>query len=469
MSKTITIGLIGRPNVGKSTLFNRLVGARQAVVADVAGTTRDAVTGEFRWNGRGYRVVDLAGWEPTAGKVTSAADAAATRISIDAQKQIQRYLEEADVLVWVVDGTEPAHPRDADLNRLAHRLGKPVILAINKCDHPGHRDRVWEFSRYGFPEMVPVSALHGTGVDDVLAAVERVAPRDNKIISEIESRNDRELRLCIVGRPNVGKSTLLNALAGEDRAIVSPVAGTTRDAIDTVIPSPKIFGSVYTPWEQVRVIDTAGLRRRGAITAGIEAWSAVRTYQAIDQADLVLCVIEASENLTHQDLQIVQRAVTAGKGLLILVNKWDVVLQAQEVAPGTEEEARLRKAYREELVSFAPFLHWTSILFMSARDALYLESIGQEIIRIYQAWNRSYSADELQPLVPILARLPRLQNILRLTFQHARPPVFHVVVEGRRIPHFSTMRAIENVLRRELDIGPTVIKVWAEPTVAKNT
>jgi GTP-binding protein len=273
---------------------------------------------------------------------------------------------------------------------------------------------------------------------------------------------ERELKLAITGRPNVGKSTLLNALVGEERAVVSPIAGTTRDAVDTVLPASNLFGDIFTRWRTVRVVDTAGIRRRGSIDRSIEGWSVLRSYDAIDAADVTLLLLDATEGLVHQDTQVMQRVVDAGKPLVLIINKWDLILKEKDIIAGTEEDDAAQEAFLDDLRRKLQFISWVQVLFLSAATGLHVKVIGKLVNNAYVAWSKVIDQDELDELAKEIKKFPRLNNLKKITFEHSQPPVFHIHTEGKAAPHFSTRRYVENVLRDYFELGPTPIKIWSE-------
>ena len=436
-----TIGLVGRPNVGKSSLFNRLIGKRLAVVADLAGTTRDRIEASIELDGTTALLFDLAGIEPQLD---------GTELSANVQEQIMVSLAKADVLVWVVDGKQGADPRDADLARLLRRYGRPVIVAVNKCDNPEADVAEFEYTQFGLQPVLTLSAIHGRGIRELRQALSAVLPKDK----EIAVKTPEQMSIAIVGRPNVGKSTLLNRLAGETRAVVSPVAGTTRDAVHIQIG-------------RIRLVDTAGVRRRGKVGHEVEAWSVVRTMDAVDSSDVAILLLDATEGMTHQDLQVAQLITDSGRALILAINKWDLVLEKEGIVAGQEKEIELQEQYLNRLQRQAPFLYWAQVLFLSAIDGLNVEQIERLAERAYRDWSFMPSKEDLRHLTSQLQRMPRLKNLLGLECPHSRPPVFILKIEGKTLPHFSTHRAAENAIRTYFEIGSTPIKIWSDLSVPK--
>ncbi len=459
------IALVGRPNVGKSTLFNRLSHQRLAVVSDIAGTTRDRLENIIKIQDRQMRLVDMAGLEPVLS--------APSELRLGMQQQVQKALHEASVVLWIVDAREGVTYQDEQVSLLLRNLNVPVIVIANKCDHPDHEISALEFAQFGFEEIVPISAIHARGIDELEEAIAKVIPapiveETDEEVPDLEPEEDnRELSVAIVGRPNVGKSTLLNALVGDERALVSALAGTTRDSVDSVIPSRNIFQSTFTRWLTIRLVDTAGIRRAGKIGRSIEGWSVLRSIDAIDRAQLVILMLDGVEGLVHQDLQVAEQAVQAGRGLILLVNKWDLVLAKKEALPGSAEDQKLQEAFLAQLRKEIPFLHWVQVVFISAERAINLESMGKVLLRAYNAWSTTPSEEDLLNFTYILREHPKFKNLQKITLEHSQPPTFHIHVEGKALPHFSSVRMLDNEIREAFQIGPTPMKIWVVPSVKK--
>lgn len=448
------VTLVGRPNVGKSTLFNRLVGKRQAIVAEIAGTTRDRLEQEVEWDGNYFLLTDIAGIELSLTQNTE--------LARGTQAQVEKALESADLLVWVVDGASGITQPDRTVSKVLRKTGKPILVVVNKCDHNDHDDRQFEFSQFGFKDMLPVSALNRRGINELLDFIV-----DNLPVGKIPHDDSRELRLSIVGRPNVGKSTLLNELVGNERSVVSSEPGTTRDIVDSSVSAGQIFGKTFTQWNTVKIIDTAGIRRRGKIGLGIEKWSLSRTLVAVENSEVVLFLIDAMEGMVHQDMQISQEIVKAGRAVILMVNKWDLVLEMKGIIPGTPEEKTAQEVFLNHLRLAAPFLAWIQVVFISAKEKINTHVIGQLVIQAYAGWDLQVSEKELGELTLELQHTPRLKNLQKITLEHSKPPVFHLHIEGRTLPHFSTIRYVENVLREVFPIGPSPIKIWSVTSLEK--
>jgi GTP-binding protein len=330
------LALVGRPNVGKSTLFNRITGRRKAIVHDLPGVTRDRNYGTAEWSGRKFLVIDTGGFEPEA----------VSALKRQVQEQTRLAIEEADAIVFLFDGKAGLHPLDREAVDELRKVKKPVFFVANKIDSPARESGVYEFFALGVDEILPVSAEHGLGVGEILDRVVKAFPAE----SESETEADLEARplaLAVVGRPNVGKSTLVNRLLGYERSVVDAAPGTTRDALDT----PLVFaGRTYT------LIDTAGIRRKARIADRVERYSVVRSLSSIDRGDIIIYLIDAAEGVTSQDAQILAYAAERGKALVLAVNKWDAVA-AEKKEP---------RAYREEVYYRLAFVDYAPVKFISA-------------------------------------------------------------------------------------------------------
>jgi GTP-binding protein len=331
MSKP-TVAIVGRPNVGKSTLFNRILGGRRAIVSERPGTTRDRHFGDAEWQGRRFWVVDTGGLVPHSGDSLDRA----------IRRQVEFALDESDVILYVVDGREGLNPVDHAIAELLRKAGRPVLLAVNKLDNLEHSTEQYGFYSLGFGDPVGVSAAVGKGSGDLLdAIVERLPPYD-------PAEAEETINVAVVGRPNVGKSSLVNRLLGEERLVVAPQAGTTRDAIDSIL---RFQGKT------LNFIDTAGLRRRAKVEDDLEFYSSLRTERAIERAHVAVLVVDATVGLHNQDLRIATQAWEQGSGLIILVNKWDLV---------ENKEANTARQGQEALIGKAPFLRYVPFLYVSA-------------------------------------------------------------------------------------------------------
>jgi len=455
------VAIVGRPNVGKSTIFNRLTGKRTAIVGDEPGITRDRIYGEVEWAGKSFSIVDTGGMVPDDDAV----------IPAHILKQAGLAIEEARVLIWVVDARSGITPLDEELALLLRQTGKPVLVAANKLDAEKLQTEATEFYRFGFDEVLPISAEQGMGIGELLDAVrqhlegqgaygpaEGRSPEDPGVDkaepSEVETK-PRELRLAIVGRPNVGKSSLLNKLLGRERVIVSPLAGTTRDAIDTLLETP----------EQVfRIIDTAGIRRKGKTSEMAEKLSVVMARKSLERADVAVVLIDAEEGPTALDANIAGYAYDAGCSIIIAVNKWDAVMD-KETNTALEFERRVRDKMK--------FLDWAPIVTTSALSGQRVDKILPLAIRANQARNRRVPTSQLnafferaiaQPRggatpAPVRGGVSRL-HVQYLTQIAVRPPTFVVFTAGGKPGlHFSYERHVQNRLREEFDFFATPLRI----------
>lgn len=431
------VALVGRPNVGKSTLFNRLIGERRAIVQDEPGTTRDRLYGEAEWAGKAFVVVDTGGLDIAStekslqkGDRPETLSTASRDFVHEIRAQAEIAIEEADVVVFMVDARDGLTAADRDVADVLRRSGRPVILAANKADNEARRQAALEFYELGLGEAFPISSLHGTGTGDLLDAVVASFP-----ISE-ETPESEAVRIAIVGRPNVGKSSLLNALLQQERAIVSPIPGTTRDALDTPLR-----------WEgqDVVLIDTAGIRRRGRVESGTEKYSVMRAIHAIERADVALLVIDATTGVTAQDAHVAGFILDAFKSVAIIVNKWDAVEDKQA---GTADE--FAHTIRQEL----RFLDYVPVLFVSALTRQRVNKILPLALEIAEQRRLRIPTSELNRLIrqavqehPAVNRRGRQLKFFYATQAEVEPPTFVMFVNDRELVHFTYARYLENQIR----------------------
>lgn len=430
------VAIVGRPNTGKSTLFNRLIGERRAIVSDVPGTTRDRLYGDAEWLGVEFSVIDTGGLQDDdeLGQLTT------RQIGERTQAQARFAIEEADVILFLVDGKGGLTAADIDVADVVRESGKPVILGVNKTESESRRDAAYEFYELGLGEPIPFSSLHGIGTGDLLDEVVRQLPRADEV--EVEEGLPA---IAIVGRPNVGKSALLNALIGSDRSIVADLPGTTRDSIDSVVD-----------WagNRVLLIDTAGIRRRGRIETGIEKYSVLRSEQAVDRADVALVVIDADEGFTAQDQHIAGYVVEQGKGLVIVVNKWDLV----------EKDHRTMDAFRKKAAEFFNFAPWAPLIFVSALSGQRVNQIIEMALHVIGERQKRITTGELNRLLrdAVARHPPPSRSGKWLKFYYATqigvsPPRFVFFCNDPRAVHFSYERYLENQLREEHSFDGTPI------------
>jgi GTP-binding protein len=440
------VAIIGRPNVGKSTLFNRLIGSRRSIVGDLPGITRDRIYGQAEWQNRVFRVVDTGGIVPDDEAL----------IPVNIFKQAKTAIEEASLLLFVVDVRDGISPLDEDIAKMMHTLGKPVFVVANKSDSAKTVDLAGEFHQFGYEHVIPVSAEHGAGMGDLLDAI-----IDNLPVVGARAVEHRDIHVAIIGRPNVGKSSLINKLMGEERVIVSPIPGTTRDAVDSVFESTDEDGSRI----HLRLIDTAGIRRKGKTYEMAEKMSVVMARKHIERADVVLMMIDAIEGVTAIDANIAGYAHEAGRSVIIVVNKWDAI----------EKDTYTVKQYEEKIRDTMKFLDYAPIVFISALTGQRLVKLPTLIARANRARNLRIPTSELnnffqdyleQPKATISAR-SRLK-IMYITQAGVRPPTFVIFTSGTRTKiHFSYERYLINRLRESFDFFATPIRIKQRSRVRK--
>jgi len=433
------VALVGAPNTGKSTLFNRLLGRRKALVHLEPGMTRDVNEAPCNLGGRAVRLLDTGG---LLGPDESL-------LAGDVRRRVLEAVREAAALVFLVDGRRGLLPRDRDLAQVFRATGHPVLLAVNKIDVPSRTDAVAEFWELGFPQTFAISAEHGVGIDDLIVAVLAHLPAEEAAASE-DARG--ETSLAIAGRPNVGKSSLLNALLGQERVIVSDQPGTTRDAIDTLF---KVSERVY------RIIDTAGLRRRGHVAPGPEALSAMAARRSIERADVVLIVMDCTEAPTMQDLHVAGVAIEAGRPFIVVLNKWDL-------RPATGSEDDLVATVKGRL-RFAP---WAPILTTSVPTGRSIARILPLVDAVHAEATRRLSTGRLNRWLnsAVAAHAPSTSKGKEFRLQYAaqtgtNPPAILIFTNQKSPPHFSYRRYLENSLRSAFDLGmtPVILKFRRKP------
>jgi len=445
--KLPVVVIVGRPNVGKSTLFNRLVGRRVAVVEDTPGITRDRLYAETDWIGRRFQIVD------TGGIVFSEQDPFSDQIRVQANIA----LEEADVVLFVTDVSQGLSGDDQDLANQLRGISKPVLVVTNKSDSHQRDDYAAEFYSLGLGEIYPVSSLHGRGVADLLDVVVGLLPTyDAKAEAEKE-----EVRVAIVGRPNVGKSSLVNAFTGEQRMIVSDIAGTTRDAIDTVLH----YGD-----ETFRLIDTAGIRRRGKIQGTVEYYMVDRAQKAIDRSDCAMIVVDGNEGLTDGDKRIMKLAHDSGKAVVFAVNKWDM----KEPPDGEpRKKSLIKKDFLKIISDQIPELSYATASFTSAKESAGLEPVLDEVLKAVEAYNFRISTGQLNRLIQEAAfarpytSKGRALKIYYATQVSTRPPTFMLFVNDPELLHFSYQRYLLNKIREAYPLAGTPIRIRAKSSHEK--
>ncbi|WP_462399609.1 ribosome biogenesis GTPase Der [Lacticaseibacillus pantheris] len=427
-----TLAIVGRPNVGKSTIFNRIVGTRQAIVEDTPGVTRDRLYGRATWLTREFAVIDTGGIdmgdEPLVQQITQQAEIA---------------IDEADVILFLVNVENGVTDADERVAQILYRAEKPVILAVNKVDNPERRNDVFDYYSLGFGEPLPLSGTHGLGLGDVLDAVLAAFPDDQA------DAEDDSVKFSLIGRPNVGKSSLVNAILGENRVIVSNIEGTTRDAIDTHFEA---LGTEFT------MIDTAGLRKRGKVYENTEKYAVLRAMRAIDRSDVVLMVLNAEEGIREQDKRVAGYAHEAGRGIVIVVNKWDTLDKDMHTMQDFENHVRDQFQY----LDYAP------IVFVSAKTKQRLDQLPRLIMQVAENQSRRIQSSVLNDVIneaitvtPTPTINGKRLRIYYMTQVSIKPPTFIVFVNDVELLHFSYQRFIINRLRETFDFEGTPIHLIA--------
>ncbi|TYU98769.1 ribosome biogenesis GTPase Der [Listeria monocytogenes] len=432
MAKPV-VAIVGRPNVGKSTIFNRIVGERVSIVEDVPGVTRDRIYNSAEWLGKEFNIIDTGGIdfsdEPFLEQIRAQAEIA---------------IDEADVIIFITNGREGVTDADEQVAKILYRSNKPIVLAINKVDNPEMRDQIYDFYSLGFGEPYPISGSHGLGLGDMLDAVRAHFPKE-----EEEEYPDDTVKFSLIGRPNVGKSSILNALLGEDRVIVSDIAGTTRDAIDTTYT---FDGQDYV------MIDTAGMRKRGKVYESTEKYSVLRAMRAIERSDVVLVVINAEEGIREQDKRIAGYAHDAGRAIIIVVNKWDAI----------NKDEKTINVWTEDIREQFQFLSYAPIVFVSAKTKQRLNNLFPLInqvsdnhsLRVQSSMLNDVISDAVAMNPSPMDKGKRLK-IFYTTQVAVKPPTFVVFVNDPELMHFSYERFLENRIREAFPFEGTPIRVIA--------
>jgi len=439
------VALVGRPNVGKSTLFNRLIGRPVAIVEDEPGTTRDRIYGESDWNGVGFIVVDTGGLEaPETMRTGRSEGAQATSESLVAsvQNQARLAIDEADAIIMIVDGRSGPTATDEEIASVLRQSNKPVFLAVNKAESQEVRQNAVEFWALGLGEPYPISAYHGDGVGDLLDEVVKVLPA-----YPAEEEEKETIGVAIVGRPNVGKSSLLNALVGQERSIVSAIPGTTRDPIDM---------EITCEGQRITLIDTAGIRRRGRIEQGIEQYSVLRSMRAIDRADVALLMIDAQEGVTAQDTHIAGYVLERYKSVVVVVNKWDAI----------EKDSHTMVEYTNAVREQLNFMPYVPVLFISAKTHQRIHTVLPTALRVAAARRHRLSTSEVNQLLSEAydsTQIPVRQGRALRIYYGAQvdndPPTFVIFVNDKDLVHFSYERYLENCIRAYYPFEGTPIKL----------
>mgnify|MGYP000780433814 FL=1 len=426
------VAIVGRPNVGKSTLFNKLVGARLSIVDDKPGVTRDRIYGDCEWLGHRFLLVDTGGIEPRADDVILSQMRAQANIAIAT----------ADVIVLVTDLRSGVVATDQDVANMLQKSGKPVILCVNKCDSVGAPDpEFYEFYNLGMGDPIAVSAVHGHGTGDLLDAVIAYFSPESE-----EEEEDDTIKVAVIGKPNVGKSSLINRISGQERAIVSDIAGTTRDATDTRIENQ---------YGKFTFIDTAGIRRKSNVTDAIEKYSIIRARTAVERANVCVIMIDATEGFTEQDSKVAGIALDQGKGCIVVVNKWDAV----------EKDGNTMREYKEKLAVDFAFMKFAPFVFISAKTGQRVDRLFEQIAYVYAQSTMRISTGKLNEILG--AATARVQpptdkgkrlKIYYMTQASVCPPTFVFFVNNAQLFHFSYQRYLENQIREVFGLEGTPVR-----------
>ena len=426
------VAIVGRPNVGKSTLFNKLVGARLSIVDDKPGVTRDRIYGDCEWLGHRFLLVDTGGIEPRADDV----------ILSQMRAQADIAIATADVIVLVTDLRSGVVATDQDVANMLQKSGKPVILCVNKCDSVGAPDpEFYEFYNLGMGDPIAVSAVHGHGTGDLLDAVIAYFPPESE-----EEEEDDTIKVAVIGKPNVGKSSLINRISGQERAIVSDIAGTTRDATDTRIENQ---------YGKFTFIDTAGIRRKSKVTDAIEKYSIIRARTAVERANVCVIMIDATEGFTEQDSKVAGIALDQGKGCIVVVNKWDAV----------EKDGNTMREYKEKLAVDFAFMKFAPFVFISAKTGQRIDRLFEQIAYVYAQSTMRISTGKLNEILG--AATARVQpptdkgkrlKIYYMTQASVCPPTFVFFVNNAQLFHFSYQRYLENQIREVFGLEGTPVR-----------
>jgi GTPase len=446
------VALVGRPNVGKSTLFNRLAGERLAVVDSTPGTTRDRLFAESEWNGVIFHVVDTGGIDPSQtgpGGGQQPLSIGSADFIEQIRFQAEQAIEEADAVLFITDVHSGVTPADLEVAQILRRLQHkrdgqpwpPVFLVVNKCDHLTHDELVYQFYELGMGEPYPISSLHGTGTGDLLDAVVAAFPADD------EEEEDDSVKIAIVGKPNAGKSTLLNRLIGFERAIVSPIPGTTRDAID--------YQFLYNDIP-VTLIDTAGIRRRGRIEPGVEKFSVLRSMKAIERADVALLMVDATTGITAQDTHIAGFILDAWKSTIVVVNKWDAI----------EKDTYTMQDYTQKIRQELNFMPYVPLLFISAKTGQRVDQVMPMALQVQEERLARLTTPQINQILqkaqdqhPAPSSAGRQLKIYYGTQVRNDPPTFLLYVNDPKLSHFSYIRFLENRFRESYHFLGTPIRL----------
>ena len=422
-----TVCLVGKPNVGKSSIFNRLIKENKSIIMDTPGVTRDRIYGKVEYNNKRFHLIDTGG-------ISFGDD----DFQKDILAQATLAIDEADLVLFVVDGIEDIDASDRKVAEILHRTSKPVIVVVNKLDNDKRKDNLYNFYELGFSELIAVSASHNIGINELVNTITKDLPEEDIV-------DDNTIKFSIIGRPNVGKSSLINAILNEDRAIVSDIAGTTRDAIDTKFK--------YNH-EDITVIDTAGMRKKGKIYESVEKYSLIRSLKAIDRSDVCVLVIDASTGIIEHDKHIASYALDAGKGIVICVNKWDTI---------NNPDSDIRN-WKEEIKNEFQFIPYAHVVFLSAKTKKRVSTLMPEVINAYNNNRKEVKTSLLNNIIMEAVSLHEPPSYkgkrLKIYFVSQTgncPPKFTFSVNNKGLVHFSYERYLENQIRNNIDFDGTPI------------
>lgn len=432
MSKPV-VAIVGRPNVGKSTLFNKLIGTRLSIVDDKPGVTRDRIYGDCEWLGHNFLLVDTGGIEPNTDDVILSQMRSQAEIAIDT----------ADVIVLVTDLRCGVVATDQEVANMLQKSGKPIVLCVNKCDTIGAPDpEFYEFYNLGLGDPYPVSSIHGLGTGDLLDEIIKYFPEE----SDEDEQDEEVINVAIIGKPNAGKSSLVNKISGTERAIVSDIAGTTRDTTDTCIENK---------YGKFNFIDTAGLRRKSRVNDNIEKYSIIRARMAVERANVCVIMIDATEGFTEQDSKVAGIAIEQGKACIIAVNKWDAV----------EKDGNTMKEFREKLAVDFSFMSYAPIIFISAKTGQRIDRLFETIVFVHSQNSMRISTGKLNEVLSVAtARVQppsdkgKRLKIFYMTQASTRPPTFVFFVNNAELFHFSYQRYLENQIREIFGLDGTPVR-----------
>lgn len=432
MSKPV-VAIVGRPNVGKSTLFNKLIGTRLSIVDDKPGVTRDRIYGDCEWLGHNFLLVDTGGIEPNTDDVILSQMRSQAEIAIDT----------ADVIVLVTDLRCGVVATDQEVANMLQKSGKPIVLCVNKCDTIGAPDpEFYEFYNLGLGDPYPVSSIHGLGTGDLLDEIIKYFPED----ADEDEQDEEVINVAIIGKPNAGKSSLVNKISGTERAIVSDIAGTTRDTTDTYIENK---------YGKFNFIDTAGLRRKSRVNDSIEKYSIIRARMAVERANVCVIMIDATEGFTEQDSKVAGIAIEQGKACIIAVNKWDAV----------EKDGNTMKEFREKLAVDFSFMSYAPIIFISAKTGQRIDRLFETIVFVHSQNSMRISTGKLNEVLSVAtARVQppsdkgKRLKIFYMTQASTRPPTFVFFVNNAELFHFSYQRYLENQIREIFGLDGTPVR-----------